>query len=408
MQQPERKPRVLVLSSTFPRWAEDTEPRFILDLCRYLQEHAEILVLAPHAPGAAFQETIGGVAVQRFRYFVTRWQGITYRGGIVARIRARPWRVLQLPFLVLSLWWNSRRLFREWKPDVIHAHWLIPQGLVACLISRKRAPVVCTSHGGDLYGLQSGLARRIKAWVLANSSVVTVVSGNMLPSVRAISPEVVVKVIPMGTDVSTLFLPPESEAARSRNELVFVGRLVEKKGLGYLLDAFAIVLQSRGDLRLTILGDGPLREAMYQRTIELGIQESTNLLGSLPHSQLRAIYQRAALAVFPFIVARDGDQEGFGLVIAEAMGCGCPVVASDIPAVRETIEPGVTGILTPPADSLALADAILRCLADDALRCNLAESALKKVRSRFDWPIIADQYSEVLRTAWAGKASIIR
>src|SRR5690606_18837144 len=96
---------------------------------------------------------------------------------------------------------------------------------------------------------------------------------------------------------------------------------------------------------------------------------------------------------------RDGDQEGFGLVIAEAMGCGCPVVASDVPAVRQSIEPGVTGILTPPADPLALATTIGRCLADDVLRHNLAESAMKKVRSQFDWPAIAAQYSEVLRNS---------
>src|SRR5690606_22279057 len=92
-----RQPRILVVTSTFPRWPKDNEPRFILDLCRHLADFAEIRVLAPHAPGAAIEETLEGVDVTRFRYFFERWQSVTYAGGIVGRIRQNPWRLLQVP-----------------------------------------------------------------------------------------------------------------------------------------------------------------------------------------------------------------------------------------------------------------------------------------------------------------------
>jgi glycosyltransferase involved in cell wall biosynthesis len=115
-------------------------------------------------------------------------------------------------------------------------------------------------------------------------------------------------------------------------------------------------------------------------------------LGAVAHSGLAALYQRATLAVFPF-----AEQEGFGLVVVEAMGCGCPVIASDIPSLRESTNCGTTGLLVPRKDPEALADAIERCLIDPHLRSELARSALESVRARFDWPSAASKYCEAIR-----------
>ena len=396
MQHLDRKPRVLVLTSTFPRWKDDTEPRFVLDLCRYLSEYAEVRVLAPHAPGAALDEVLEHIQVRRFRYFVPAWQAVTNQGGIAARLAENRWRALQLPFFFVAFWFSSLRILREWKPDLIHAHWIIPQGLVACLAARNRIPVLCTSHGGDLYGLQSGLFQALKAWTLKRCRSVSVVSRGMVQQVKSLAPGTPVEVIPMGTDLQSLFTPPQNPGVRKDNEIVFVGRLVEKKGLRYLLEAFATLRRDRSDLHLTIAGDGPLRKEVLNQVSVLGQENNVQLLGGMPQRELPEIYRRATVAAFPFVVAGDGDQEGFGLVIAEAMGCGCPVIASDLPAIGQSIEPGVTGILTPPGDPVALANALRQCLDDAMLRSRLAMSALASVRKQFDWPSIAAQYAQTI------------
>jgi glycosyltransferase involved in cell wall biosynthesis len=119
------------------------------------------------------------------------------------------------------------------------------------------------------------------------------------------------------------------------------------------------------------------------------------------HSELAPLYRRAAAAVFPFVVARDGDQEGFGLVVVEAMGSGCPVIASDVPAVRENVLDGVTGWLVPQKDVDRLADAIERCLTDRVASSRMAETARRMVVERFDWSGIAQRYLQALQACIA-------
>lgn len=392
------KPKVLVLTSTFPRSGSDTEPRFIFDLCRNLLDLAELRVVAPHAPGARLTETIDGVSVTRFRYFVPRWQAIAYEGGIVSRLRQNRWRLLQLPFFFAANWLAVRTLIREWRPDIIHAHWIVPQGLIACLCTRE-IPILCTSHGGDLFGLQGYWFKKVKAWVLKRCSGVTVVSESMVGPVRTLAPDATVDVIPMGTDLSRLFVPPASSSARGTRELVFVGRLVEKKGVGVLIAAFERVVSQVPDLELKIIGDGPLMADLQADVTRRGLAQSVSFAGSLSHQEIAEAFRRATIALFPFVVARDGDREGFGLVVVEAMGCGCPVIASDIPAVRQSTTHEVTGLLTPPGDVEALAQAIERLLSDGDLRAELASNANSSAKRRFDWGIIAAGYHQALQAA---------
>lgn len=384
-------PRVLVLTSTFPRGPDDTGPRFVLDLCKHLSRFAELRVLAPGAPGAMREETLEGVAVDRYRYFIPRYQTLAYDGGILPRLRGNPARALQLPFFAAAMLRAARKLIREWKPDVVHAHWIIPQGLAACVAARNRAPVLCTGHGTDLHGLQAFPFRSLKTWTLKHCRAVTVVSEDLAGLVGQLAPETPTTVIPMGTDLQSLFVPPQDPAERRDDEILFVGRLVEGKGLTLLVEAFAMVRESMPRSRLTIVGDGPLRAAIEVRVRRLGQEAHVELVGAVPQRRLPEFYRRAALAVFP------SAREGFGLVVTEAMGCGCPVIASDLPALRARIETGVTGILAAPDDTAAFARAMDQLLGNAALRHGLSSAALDVARSNFDWPAIAERYWKAIR-----------
>jgi glycosyltransferase involved in cell wall biosynthesis len=175
---------------------------------------------------------------------------------------------------------------------------------------------------------------RLKAWILKQASFITVVSEPMRQQalkLGAVADQVAV--MPMGVDFEKF--TPSTEVVRNPNEILFVGRLVEKKGLSYLLRALDRVRHEVPNVRLTIIGFGPEDQALRSLNQELGLGGHVDFLGPKSHPELIEHYRRAALFVAPFIEAADGDQEGLGLVTIEAIACGCPVLVGDVSAVKD-------------------------------------------------------------------------
>ena len=378
-----------MLTSTLPRWDGDSEPRFVLDLARHLGADFDVEIIAPHSLGAAGSEVLEGVPVTRFRYWIPRWQSVAYEGGISWRLRENPLRLFQVPYFLCGLAWHVfRRLRSEPRIELVHSHWIIPQGLVAVLVRGlvgRRVPVVCTSHGGDLFGLQGRGWNILKRWVLRHCDAVTVVSSAMAERVRKITGGIEATAIPMGTDLRGLFTPPSEPRMPPLNRLIFVGRLVEKKGVSYLLEAMKIVVNRHPTVKLEVVGHGPLRAELESQTERLGLAKSVKFSGPVPHSKLPERYRQADIAVFPFIEAAGGDQEGFGLVMVEAMGCGCVVIASALPAVRDVIRDGETGTLVASADAEGLAASINEALEAPEARLERASHGRVYVCAHFDW-----------------------
>lgn len=391
--------RVLVLTSTFPRWEGDHEPPFVYELCRRLSRRFEVLVLAPHAAGAARRETMDGVEVVRFPYFFARWQTLAYEGGILSKLRQNKWRYLQVPLFFFFQWLALARLLKKKQFDVIHAHWLIPQGLIAIWarsMQRKAPRLLCTSHGGDLYGLRGRWLDRLKRAVLERTDALTVVSRAMGElTVRYGAKADKLHVISMGVDARTLFTP-DGEDVRTGHELLFVGRLVEKKGLAYLLKAMPAILARHPRVTLSVAGGGPEEWRLRSLAEELGIADRVTFLGPAQNRELPRLYRRATVFIAPFVVAENGDQEGLGLVLAEALACECPVVASDLPAVRDVVIDGVTGLTVRQRDSVDVASKVIALLDNPDLRRTLAKQGRMHVLTRFDWETVANRYAQLI------------
>lgn len=400
---PKAKPRLLVLTSTFPRWRDDPEPPFVFELSRRLTATFDISVLAPRAPGSLDRETLDRLRVIRFPYFIRRWENLaSHGGGILNRLRANPLNYLLIPPFLLGELWALVRVLRRQPVDIIHAHWLIPQGLVAVLARRltgRPVPLLCTSHGGDLFALRGALFGWIKRTVMNASTRISVVSAAMRTRVIAmgIAPEQVA-VIPMGVDLRHRFTP-DHEVERQTGELLFVGRLVEKKGLPLLLQAMPAVLAHHPDTRLIIAGGGPLNGELRRLCARLGIGDQVNFLGMVAQSDLPGLYRRATLFVAPFMVAVSGDQEGFPLVPLEAIGCGCPIICGEVAAFGEVIRHDIEALLVPPGDPSALATAIIALLDDPQRRQRLAAHARQRCLQTFDWEFIAQRYKALLLDA---------
>lgn len=387
--------RVLVMASTYPRFAGDTTPPFVLRLCQAMQRAGwDSLVLAPHAEGLATAEVLEGVACRRFRYAPARLERLAYGGGMLANVRAMRWLWLVLPFYLLGLLLAAARLLLDRRIEVLHAHWIVPQGLVAVLLRRllfwRPLRVVLTAHGGDLHANMGGLGRRLLQWTMREADALAVVSEDMRQlAIRLGMPPERVVVASMGVDTDA-FHPPAAGATRAG--LVFVGRLAEKKGVAYLLEAFARLAPSRPGLQLRIVGDGPLRAGLEAQAQALGIAGQVSFLGARTPAEVPAFFRDAALFVMPSVVAASGDQEGLGLVAAEALASGCPVVAHDLPAVRDLVRDGETGLMVPPGDVPALAAAIARLLDDPAQAAALAEAGRRHITGNYAWQAVAQRY----------------
>lgn len=390
---------VVMTASTFPRSLTDDRPTFVLELAQSLSTRWMVTVLAPHEPGAARRERLGEVEVVRYRYRVPGLRALTAGGGILASIRAYPMGALQVPLFLASQAAALRRACARLSPALIHAHWIVPQGTIAALAGAATIPRLGTAHGGDIWALRRGRTSAVLRWTLGRLQLVTAVSSALRDAVVEIAPSLAVEVAPMGVD-TRLFAPtaeltgPDPWPQGVGLRLLFVGRLVEKKGVAVLLAALAKGREE--DHRLVVAGDGPLRRQLEVQVRDLGLGERVRFLGAIPHRSLPPLYASADLFVGPSITAEDGDSEGLGLVFAEALSSGTPVVASDLAAIRDVVRDAETGITFPAGDADALAESIRR-LAGPNLRSELAARARASVVTTMSTAIIADRYDALYR-----------
>ena len=393
-------PTLLVLASTYPRWQGDHEPGFVHELAKRLTDKFQVVALVPHAPGAASREILDGVEVIRYRYAPARFEALVNDGGIVTNLRGHPWKLLLVPGFVLAQAWCAWRVLRTRRVAVIHAHWLLPQGLIAAALrrwSRRCPPYLVTSHGADLFALHGWWLNAMKRLVVRRADAVTVVSHAMrteLVRIHADASKVIVQ--PMGVDLGDRFTP-DPAVGRSTREILFVGRLVEKKGLRYLIDAMPAVVAAVPGTMLDIAGFGPDELAVRSQVNRLKLGGSVRFLGAVPQQELPNLYRRAAVFVAPFVQAASGDQEGLGLVCVEALGCGCPIVVSDLPATRDVLPQRAGCSRVQPGDSVALAQAIVDTLVHAHVHRRGIESCRAQVVQHFDWRTVSGRYADILQ-----------
>jgi len=166
--------------------------------------------------------------------------------------------------------------------------------------------------------------------------------------------------------------------------ILSVGRLVEKKGFPFLLQAAAL-LHGRGiEFELIVVGDGPMRDELERLTGGLGLRDKVVFSGHLPQEQLAHVYRRADVFCLASTVAKNGDRDGLPNVILEAMAYGVPVVASNLSAIPEAVVDGETGLLASPGSPQELAAQIERLLSEEELRARLVANARRLVAERFD------------------------
>lgn len=405
------KKKLLVLTSTFPRWAGDACPMFVADLAHSMTPRFDVTVLAPASAGARPRERMGDVDVRRYRY---GWPQRTQRladGAILPNLKERPWLAAQVPPFVAAQFVAARRLLRDERFDAIHAHWAVPQGIVAAAVGKRLGvPVLTTTHGGDIYGLRARPFASMKRWALRRADRITAVSEDLRRHVIALGVDASrVSVIPMGVDTTRFSPEMRSQELRDRWRgdsplLLFVGRLAEKKGARYAIEAMPQILASQPAARLVLIGDGPERAMLEALASRLGVVERVTFLGAIPNADLPAYYAAADVFVGPSVVARSGDRESFGVVFAEAMASGCPPIATDVGGIADLVVQGDTGLLIAERNAQAVADAVRLLCGEPALRERLARHGIARMRARFDHGVVHDAYADLIEQMTEGRS----
>ena len=341
--------KVLQLTSSFPRRAGDISGVFILDITSTLAAQGmDVTVLAPHDRGAAVREELAGVHVERFRYAPARLELLAHHGGILAALQY-PSRYLLVPSFLVAYLVAAVRAARRLRPDLIHAHWWFPGGVMGAIASMvTRRPLVITLHGSDVHLAERPGFRKLARLTLRRARVVGVVSEALrreaIDLLKVDPAKVVVLRMPVNMPAPAE-KPAPSDPPPLR--LVCVGRLAREKGFGVLLDAMRLL---DDPVRLDVFGDGPAMAELRSAATGLDVE----FHGPRPRAEIVDVLADAHALVVPSL------REGLGMVALEALAVGRPVIASGIGGLVETVADGDDGILVPPGDEHALAAALRR------------------------------------------------
>ncbi len=400
--------KILVLTTTFPRGINDSTPPFVYDLSKRLQEIGlEIFILAPHHEGAKKCEIIDGMKIYRFPYFYpAKYQRLVYDGGILSNLKRSHLAKIQLPLLFLSELYYSLKIIRKEKIDLIHSHWIIPSGIIGAICKNIfKIKHITTAHAGDVFTIKNlKYINKIGSFVLRNSDKITANSIYTKDAILSIENTIKnnVEIIPMG--VNTSIFNPKRMNKKSLKKifgakyLIFsVGRLVEKKGIKYLIMAMKYITKEFSDTKLIIGGAGPEKENLERLTNDIALNDKVIFTGYIKNSELPIYYASSDVFVLPSIVTRDGDTEGLGIVLLEAIASGTPVIGSNVGGIIDIIEDNKTGFLTEPENPEDIANKIIKILEDKKLRHKFSMAGLNIVKDKFSWELVTNKFSKIYK-----------
>lgn len=300
-------------------------------------------------------------------------------------------RAEELLFKVTRRAPSFSRYLRESEVELLHAHFGLNGAHALELVEGLKIPLVVSFHGHDVAGLESRnrytkryfqyQLLRDRLWERASLLLAASEDlGRRLVELHAAPPEKVV-VHRLGVDLERFRFV---ERARPARVVLSVGRLVEKKGLRYGIQAFARALPRLGDARYRIVGEGPLRPELEGLARELGIEGRVDFLGALAHGAVKQEMNQADVFLCPSVTARDGDLESGVIVVKEAAATGLVVIGSRHGGIPEIVEEGRTGALVDERDVGGLAARLVELFERPGIRSQWGRAASEKMSREFD------------------------
>ena len=304
-------------------------------------------------------------------------------------------------FLPVAVFFKANRLIRKYgRYNAIHAYQASQAAGGGWLLKwiYPSIPFVVTVQEGKVLNQQSLLTRLFRYFIFRKADSVTVISNYLAQYVKSQNPKVPVSIIPNGVDLEK-FKPSENHI--DSKTIITASRLVEKNGVGDLIEAMEMVSAKIPDARLKIIGDGPLREN-FKLKIEnnrakpssglyghLNLENKIEFLGEISNELLPKYLSEADIFIRPSL------SEGLGTAFLEAMASGLPIIGTPVGGIPDFLKDGETGLFCKVGDSTDIADKIIKLFEDGELRKRLTENGRKLVEEKYSWDIIANEFDKI-------------
>ena len=357
-----------------------------------------VTVLTPHAPQVEERWDDGGVAVRSFRYAPESWELLGYSRSLQADETMKKGAAAVAPLYAAGALRALKRELAKRPYDLLHAHWVVPNGLVASLLA-GRLPVAVGLHGSDVFIAEKPVVRHWVRSVLGRTSVLTGCSPELVDRVCALGFDpAYARVIPYGVD-GEKFAPDVKRRAEWRSKLgvpqaapmfLSVGRMASKKGYHVLVESLGPLLERHRDVHFVLAGGGDRLDEY--RAATRAFRDRVHFPGAVGHDDLPDLYRAADAFVLPAVHDAKGNVDGLPNVILEAMASALPVVASGISGIPLAIRDGVHGYLVPEQDPAALTRALSRVLDDLAEAREMGEAGRAKALEKLSWDAVAARY----------------
>ena len=362
-------------------------------------------VLTPHAEGVAESWEVDGVSVRSFRYAPQRLEVLGYSRSLQSDETVRPVAGLVAPLYALAARRAVKRELGRRAYHLLHAHWVVPNGLVATPFCR-RLPVGAGLHGSDVFMAEKPVVRSLVGRFLRRSRFLTGCSPELVDRVCRLGfPREQARVIPYGVDHET-FTPdlPESTGWRQRLGVpldaplwLTVGRMVTKKGIQVLFEVLPELLERWPDLHLVLAGGGDRLPEFQSRAA--AYRDRIHFPGAVLRDALPDLYRAADGFVLPAVHDAKGNVDGLPNVILEALASGLPVVASGISGIPLAITDGEQGRLVPEGDSATLLEALDELVGDPERARALGRAARERAVRELSWDAVAARYRSAYEEA---------
>lgn len=394
----------LILTTSFPRYNGDYFGTFVYRLYKFYKNKENILVLAPNDPKAKKKDKLDDIQIERFSYFwPLKFQKLAYNSGLPANFKKSLLAKLQLPLLIISMFFVSLKHIKE--IDIVHAHWPIA-GIVAFVLKKIfKKKFILTVYGVEVL---EPITKKLMKFLLKRADFVIFISSFTMKKSLAIYKPAHYKLLHLGIDLNKFKKVTYRKLDKKlykkfdinpKEPLIFgLGILVKRKGFNYLIDAMKIV-NEKLPCQCIIGGDGVEKENLIRQIKEAKLSKKIHLIGYLDNQdEIIQLYNQAKLFVLPAATEKSGNVEGLGVVILEAMACETPVIASKSGGIVDIITSGKDGYLVPEKKPEKIAEKIFNLLKNETLYKKMAKNARTKIEKKFNIQTISTELEKLYNT----------
>jgi glycosyltransferase involved in cell wall biosynthesis len=406
--------RILLLTSSFPREENDYSAKWILELSKELKKrNNKIIALAPYTSNLKTQELLDGIEVYRFKYAPEHLEVLGYGKFLPHEWSRSNFKLvflylrnilLFIPFLFF-MFITTIKICKKEKIDILFSHWIFPCGLIGLLVAKilKIKPNL-KIYGTDLVFMKKFELTWLGRWIL--NSYPTIVANSEYTKNVALSFGIndvkKIKVIlegvypPKNVENEELYELRRKLGINAEKIIFSVHRLIPLKGTKYLIKAASSVVKEYPDVKFIIGGEGPMRTELESLIEELNLEDNVILTGFIPEEKLPLHYALCDIYVISSIRDEEGNTEGLGVPVIEAMSYGKPVIGFDVGGPKYTIRDGVNGFSVKEKDWGDMGKRILELLRDGKLRKEFGDRGRGIYYEEYTWDKVVAEYKKVI------------